>query len=440
MPARRPSRRAVLAAGATLLAGCQAPARETTESPPPTSVPPSATDSPDPTTTEPTESPGTPPDADLSWPTFNHDPANTGASPESPGPPTEPRGDWRTDVAGQFTLNQPAVVGDLVVLGSKHAFYGMNRVTGSLRWETEVEQFAHHFSPAIVDDQVIALDRGRKAGVQGGSDPGSVRALRTDDGSVRWRERAHPTASPTVVDGTVYLANTGDGTAYALALDAGDGSQDWQQPLPCGGGEVAALATPAVADGTVYFGLSCSPEGSTREGALVALDAASGAEQWRRTLPAPVQAAPVVADGHVLVADFDGTVHALDPGDGSETWRTDTPGPAYTAPSATDGAVFVLTGGGIERLGTDGGEQAWRHELENVNISGIAVARSTLYVGGNPLVALSTDSGEPEWSVPVAGAAGAWGAPAVVGDALYAGSCIKPETTSLYDNYLYALR
>lgn len=440
MPARRPSRRAVLATGVTLLAGCQAPTRDSTASPPPTSAPPSDTASPEPPTTEPTESPGTPPDADLAWPTFNHDPANTGASPDSPGPATEPRGDWRTDVAGQFTLNQPAVVGDLVVMGSKHAFYGMNRLTGSLRWEAEVETFAHHFSPAVVEDRVIALDRGRKAGVQGGADPGSVQALSTDDGSAIWRERAHPTASPTVADGSVYLANTGDGTAYALALDADDGSQVWHQSLPCGGGEVAALATPAVAAGTVYLGLSCSPDQSTREGALVALDAASGEERWRRSLPAPVQAAPVVADGQVLVADFDGSVHALDPGDGSEAWRTDTPGPVYTAPSATDGAVFVLTGGGIERLGTDDGGRAWRHELENVNISGIAVSRSTLYVGGNPLVALSTDTGEPEWSVPVAGAAGAWGAPAVVGEALYAGSCIKAEKSSLYDNYLYALR
>ena len=54
---------------------------------------------------------------------------------------------------------------------------------------------------------------------------------------------------------------------------------------------------------------------------VLALDAASGAELWRRQLRAPIRAAPTVIDGKVLVPTADSQLFALDAATGEVLWQ-----------------------------------------------------------------------------------------------------------------------
>jgi outer membrane protein assembly factor BamB len=72
----------------------------------------------------------------------------------------------------------------------------------------------------------------------------------------------------------------------------------------------------AIADGTLYYG-------SSADGKLYALDAATGEEQWTFYTEGPIRFAPVVRNARVFVASDDGHLYCLHAEDGSlvRKWR-----------------------------------------------------------------------------------------------------------------------
>jgi outer membrane protein assembly factor BamB len=71
------------------------------------------------------------------------------------------------------------------------------------------------------------------------------------------------------------------------------------------------LGTPAAGDGVLYVERGSLTEGG--EGALLALDATNGATLFSTGLGSAVPANatdPIVADGHVYVSDFGGTIRS----------------------------------------------------------------------------------------------------------------------------------
>ena len=70
----------------------------------------------------------------------------------------------------------------------------------------------------------------------------------------------------------------------------------------------------AAAGGSVYFG-------SSADGMVYCLDAATGAIQWRFHTDGPVRLAPTAAKGKVYVGSDDGNVYCLDGKTGREVWR-----------------------------------------------------------------------------------------------------------------------
>jgi len=70
----------------------------------------------------------------------------------------------------------------------------------------------------------------------------------------------------------------------------------------------------AVADGRVFFG-------SSADGKVHALDAASGAERWVFHTSGPVRFTPAVWNGRVFVASDDGYLYCLSVGEGKVLWR-----------------------------------------------------------------------------------------------------------------------
>ena len=95
------------------------------------------------------------------------------------------------------------------------------------------------------------------------------------------------------------------------------------------------VGPPGVGAGVVVVGAT--------NGRLVALDPASGAERWRRSLDAHVNGAPLVSAGVVYVGTTDERVLGLDPATGETAWQAPVRGRVKSG-LATDGVrVFVLS-------------------------------------------------------------------------------------------------
>src|SRR5205085_2120543 len=137
---------------------------------------------------------------------------------------------------------------------------------------------------------------------------------------VKWR---FPTAdrivsSPVYRDGVVYIGSD-DGAVYAV--DAATGRQRWVRPTR---GPVSS--TPAVVDGTVYV--------TSYDGRLYALDAGTGALRWRfqggqdPSIHNQVgfQSSPAVVDGVVYAGCRDSNLYAIDAATGKEKWRANNEG------------------------------------------------------------------------------------------------------------------
>ncbi len=71
---------------------------------------------------------------------------------------------------------------------------------------------------------------------------------------------------------------------------------------------------PVIADGTLYFG-------SSADGKVYALDAATGKHRWTFFTGAPVRFAPAVFADRVLVTSDDGYLYCLAAADGELLWK-----------------------------------------------------------------------------------------------------------------------
>jgi outer membrane protein assembly factor BamB len=75
----------------------------------------------------------------------------------------------------------------------------------------------------------------------------------------------------------------------------------------------------------------------------VALDAATGAEQWRTDVKVPITAAPTVADTTVLVGTQDGVVFGLDARTGAVLWDFTTAGRITASPIVAGDTMYVVS-------------------------------------------------------------------------------------------------
>jgi outer membrane protein assembly factor BamB len=170
-----------------------------------------------------------------------------------------------------------------------------------------------------------------------------------------WQVRipgGRPLATPAVVDGRVFLGG-GFGSYEFYGLDADTGRVAWQYQTTDDGPTAAV-----VADNRVVFNTeSCELEVLTTEGKpvwkhwlgdpllsmpavgggrvfmaypdsrgdhrhyLACFDLADGREVWRQPMTGEVITCPVLADGHVYLANLDGTLACFDQEDGVPLWH-----------------------------------------------------------------------------------------------------------------------
>jgi MYXO-CTERM domain-containing protein len=164
-----------------------------------------------------------------------------------------------------------------------------------------------------------------------------VRALDETTGQMRW-EHLMPdslVASPTIAGGRVYALTT-DGRL--AALDLADGAVAWTRALDSTGyGSVAA-------EGGALYVAAGNPKPR-----LLRLDAATGDVVWtggEAVLHQAVHSTPIVAGGHVIVGEMDGTWHSFAAADGALEWTAQTKGIVQMSSAVvSNDRVFVLVGG-----------------------------------------------------------------------------------------------
>ena len=227
---------------------------------------------------------------------------------------------------------------------------------------------------------------------------------------IRWQftsEAGDVRSSPAVADGTVYFGSN-DGNLYAVSLQ--EGAEIWRFPtgnLP--------HSNPAVADGTVFVG--------SEDGQCYAIDAKTGQERWRFAI-GPDADSPAVMDGTVIICGGEQmrrSLYAINGRDGTERWRFSNDSSWFTAHAVADTRVFLTTGSYVSALDLHSGEERWRMTTEDHIGEGIVVASDTVYANDSGrLLALNAQDGTVRWRTPpdqfITGTI------AVAGDSIFVGS------------------
>jgi len=283
---------------------------------------------------------------------------------------------WKFRTGGRV-ISSPAVVGDAVFVGSTDgSVYAVNRGDGTQRWKYDTRGPISS-SPAVHNGVVYVV-----------SVDGLLHAVDAITGKARWtyatrgerrftapgihgaipRTERMPDpfdvflSSPAVANGTVYF---GSGDQHVYALDAATGALRWSFAT----GDVVH-ASPAVAGGVVYIG--------SWDRNLYALDAASGRERWRYTTgndttiynQIGIASSAAVANGMVFVGGRDGHFHAVDAGTGALRWKHDNRmGWTIASPAVRDNVVYFPTSDGTRFKALDAATGAVKFDLQNKAVS-----------------------------------------------------------------------
>ncbi|MBB3980386.1 outer membrane protein assembly factor BamB [Sphingobium fontiphilum] len=229
--------------------------------------------------------------------------------------------------------------------------------------------------------------------------------------------QARLASSPVVADGKLYVI---DSSARVIAFDAASGARLWQTPLPAEG------------NGRALFGGGVSVLGdrvyaSTGVGDVFALNAANGAQIWKKRPGGPLRGAPTLENGHAYVMSQDNQIFALNQSDGEVVW-TDSGTLQATgvfgvaAPAAAQGTVIAgYSSGELTAYRYENGRTLWGDALSRTSIS-TAVASLT-DIDANPVIdrgrvfvigqggrmaSYELVSGQRLWEINVAGISTPW--------------------------------
>ncbi len=278
---------------------------------------------------------------------------------------------------------------------------GMNRHTGKLEWTYDAPgMYSVYCTPTIANGKLYCgegthFDRGCR-----------LFCVNLADGNDAWEEpfrtESHTEGAPTVVAGKVYFAAGEDG---CYCVDANTGAKLWQFP---GGREkgIHIDASPAVSGDTVFVG------SGLYSFVAVALDIHTGAEKWRTDLKYRAFGAPLCRfgkvffgigtgnigsdfadypeEGGIVEQDVGGAVVCLDAASGREEWRYTLPKSVHTGLAADEFTIYAgCRDGSVYAIDRTQGKLRWR-----TTIGGAVLSRPTVVENGGYPVAVYAVSQE----------------------------------------------
>ncbi len=253
-------------------------------------------------------------------------------------------------------------------------FYCLDAATGKLKWKFKTDgerRFAakhlHGAEPAsetmpdpfdfFLSSPVVANDL-----VYFGSGDTNIYALDAATGTLKWKFKAGDVvhASPAFANGTIYI---GSWDSYFYALDAATGAEKWRFKTgedPDTHNQQGIQSSAAIADGIVYFGC--------RDSNFYALDATTGKKLW--VFPNKgswVIASPAVADGKVYFATSDtGLFHAVDAKTGASVFSLDFKHwPMFSSPAIAANFAYIGSHDGrLLAIDLNGQKIAWSFDTD----------------------------------------------------------------------------
>jgi outer membrane protein assembly factor BamB len=358
-------------------------------------------------------------------PIFRGNPARTGEMP-GPGPVTDPTVLWRfsippeTGVRLGADVSGPAIVDGIAYASGFEGFvFAVDAATGEEHWrlETEPSRIAGQPAPTVVDGVVFV----------GGFE--QLIAIDAITGQERWRVDLFVDSSPVVLDSMVYVVSSNG----LYALDAKTGSQQWHFEVDTG-----TASSPAIADGTVYFGGGA--------GTIFAVDAATGVLRWQQepeefspepgnfVLSSTLRATPAVANGMVYGGSTGGSVFAMDAATGANVWTFVAGEDVWSSPAVAEGTVYAGSrDGNLYALDAATGQERWRFAAGDSIDSSPAVVDDVVYIAADDassrrgaLFAMDAATGAELWRVALDDPAGE-SSSVVVDGVVYIGSAVSGE-------------
>lgn len=263
---------------------------------------------------------------------------------------------WQRDVgAGQgegFTRLTPAIDGDAIYsVDHKGRVTALNRLTGKKLWQRKTKES-------------ISGGIGAESGMLFiGNQGGELIALSSTDGSEVWRRQlSGEILSVPRSNGDVVAVQTMNGRLYALDAKTGDELWFYENPPPVL--ILRGTPSPIVTDNAIYAGFS--------NGRLMSFNPLNGLILWEQRIAIPqgrselermidIHASPILREGILYAAAYQGRVTALARGTGSAIWAQD----ASTSEdiALSDNLLFLSQADGkVTAYNAASGEVRWTNE------------------------------------------------------------------------------
>jgi outer membrane protein assembly factor BamB len=163
-----------------------------------------------------------------------------------------------------------------------------------------------------------------------------------------------------------------------------------------------SVSYPVIADGRVF--VVTDRNGGASDVELVALDAETGSQLWKRACPGMSWAAHAYGDGRLYTLDASGTLSAINPGSGELLWSV-APGfsPAgYGLPIYSAGLVFFVGGANAATLfavDAASGQEVWSRYFGDRPSGALSVRGHAVYAnfGCNDHSKFAAKSGKTLW-------------------------------------------
>lgn len=331
---------------------------------------------------------------------LRYDLANDGVARR--GGPTTSQILWDRGLPLQEIPATPAEGYGKVFVDTLDGFYALNRANGTIAWENAAIRGLS--SPSLVNGLVLV----------GGVD-GRLHALNATTGSEAWNVTLvdHPvfsgiTSSPKVAYDLAYVGtfNETGGPGAVVAVWISNGTVAWRHATAS-----VDFSSPAVYAGSVYVGVmglyNTTSQVTWRPPyGVLALDAATGAQEWFFATNDSVAASPLVTPGLVVVPSKDGYVYALNRTAGTVVWKKAVD--AGVSSPALSGDTLVVAGGSFGGAGTVtglflfGGSTLWTFHPNGPVQSSVTIANGVAYfatnVANGTIYAIDVSTGALIWS------------------------------------------